>query len=252
VSAAPLAIVTGGKRRLGAEIAARLAKAGYALALVSHLDKAPEPSLLTVMEEYQTDWRPFIHDLSEPAAAGILLDAIVGHFGRAPDLLVNNAAMFGQDGWEEMSAETLDAHFRLNLFTPLLLAQALIKAAGSEQQPAIVNILDQRVVNPHRDQVSYTLSKQALAASVRSMAAALRARARVNGVAPGLVISTDDYDNVQEQRLATMMPLGVLPSPAGVADAVLYLAGAKEVTGQTIFVDGGAHLKSFDRDFFHL
>lgn len=49
-----------------------------------------------------------------------------------------------------------------------------------------------------------------------------------------------------------MMPLDTLPSPTGVADAVLYLAEAKEVTGQTIFVDGGAHLKSFDRDFMHL
>lgn len=252
MSSAPLAIVTGGKRRLGAAIAARLAKAGYALALVSHLDKAPEALLLALLEEYRIEWHPFTHDLSETAASGSLIATIIDHFGRAPDLLVNNAAMFGQDNWEEMTADSLDAHFRLNLYTPLLLAQALVNAAGSEQQPAIINILDQRVVNPHRDQLSYTLSKQALAASVRSMASAFGSRARVNGVAPGLVISTDDYDSVQEQRLATMMPLGALPSPTGVADAVLYLASARDVTGQTIFVDGGAHLKSFDRDFLYL
>jgi pteridine reductase len=252
VSAAPLAIVTGGKRRLGAEIAAKLAKAGYALALVSHLDKEPEASLLAVLEEQESDWQPFTHDLSDPATSTSLIDAIATHFDRTPDLLVNNAAMFGQDDWAGMNAETLEAHFRLNLFTPLLLAQALVKAARAEQQPAIVNILDQRVTNPHGDQLSYTLSKQALAASVRSMASAFGASARVNGVAPGLVISTDDYDAEQEQRLATMMPLGVLPSPSGVADAVLYLAGAQHVTGQTIFVDGGANLKSFDRDFMHL
>jgi pteridine reductase len=84
------------------------------------------------------------------------------------------------------------------------------------------------------------------------MATAFGARARVNGVAPGLVISTDDYDAEQERRLAAMMPLGVLPSPSGVADAVLYLAGANDVTGQTIYVDGGANLKSFDRDFMYL
>jgi pteridine reductase len=166
--------------------------------------------------------------------------------------LVNSAAIFGQDDWEGMSASTLDAHFRLNLFTPLLLAQALVKAAGPDRQPAIVNIVDQRVVNPHRDQTSYTLSKQALAASVRTMASSFGQRARVNGVAPGLVIATDDYTPTQEERLADMMPLGALPAPSGVADAVLYLAEAKDVTGQIIFVDGGAHLKSFDRDFMHL
>jgi pteridine reductase len=49
-----------------------------------------------------------------------------------------------------------------------------------------------------------------------------------------------------------MMPLGNLPSPSGVADAVVYLAHANDVTGQIIFVDGGAHLKSFDRDFMYL
>jgi NAD(P)-dependent dehydrogenase (short-subunit alcohol dehydrogenase family) len=119
-------------------------------------------------------------------------------------------------------------------------------------RPAIVNIVDQRVVNPHRDQISYTLSKQALAASVRSMAASFAGRARYNGVAPGLVISTDDYSEEQEVRLAGMMPLGALPSPSAVADAVVYLAKAQDVTGQIIFVDGGAHLKSFDRDFMHL
>lgn len=252
MSAAPLAIVTGGKRRLGAEIAVRLAKAGYALALVSHLDKEPEAPLLAVLEGQQSDWQPFIHDLSEPATSASVIDAITGHFGRAADLLVNNAAMFGQDDWAAMTAETLEAHFRLNLFTPLLLAQALVKASGDDKQPAIVNIIDQRVTNPHGDQLSYTLSKQALAASVRSMASAFGASARVNGVAPGLVISTDDYNAEQEQRLATMMPLGELPLPSGVGDAVLYLAGAKDVTGQTIFVDGGANLKSFDRDFMHL
>lgn len=252
MSATPLAIVTGGKRRLGAEIAARLARAGYALALVSHIDKEPDAPLLAVLEERESDWQPFTHDLSEPKTSASLIHAITTHFGRPPDLLVNNAAMFGQDDWAGMNAETLESHFRLNLFTPLLLAQALVKAAGAEQQPTIVNILDQRVTNPHGDQLSYTLSKQALAASVRSTASAFGSRARVNGVAPGLVISTDDYDAEQEQRLATMMPLGVLPSPSGVADAVLYLAGAKDVTGQTIFVDGGANLKSFDRDFMHL
>jgi enoyl-[acyl-carrier-protein] reductase (NADH) len=48
-----------------------------------------------------------------------------------------------------------------------------------------------------------------------------------------------------------MMPLGKLPSPSAVGDAVVYLAQAQDVTGQVIFVDGGAHLKSFDRDFMH-
>jgi pteridine reductase len=248
----PLALITGGMRRLGAFIGVKLTMAGYDLAISSHVHGDMEPALSGALQDSGGAWHGFIADLSDPAAAPILLKDVIAHFGRVPDLLVNNAAIFGQDRWPEMSAETLEAHFRLNLFSPLLLANALVAAAGENAQPAIVNILDQRIQNPHGDQLSYTLSKQALAASVRSMAAAFGSRARVNGVAPGLVISTEDYDAALEQRLAEMMPLAALPHASSVADAVHYLAGAKDVTGQIIFTDGGAHLKSFGRDFLHL
>jgi pteridine reductase len=53
-------------------------------------------------------------------------------------------------------------------------------------------------------------------------------------------------------RVAAAMPLLRLPTPSDIAAAVRYLAGASAVTGQTIYVDGGANLKSFDRDFMHL
>lgn len=248
----PLALVTGGMRRLGAVIAAKLAQEGYDIAVSTHDPAHLNADIGGGGGGGTGDRHGFIADLSHPGAADILLNDIIAHFGRAPNLLVNNAAIFGQDDWSHMSAETLDAHFRLNFFAPLLLSRALVAAAGPQEQPAIVHILDQRIVNPHGDQISYTLSKQALAASVRSLASAFGGRARVNGVAPGLVIATDDYHADQGQRLGAMMPLGALPGPAGVADAVHYLGGARHVTGQIIYVDGGAHLKSFDRDFVHL
>jgi pteridine reductase len=248
----PLALVTGGVRRLGAAIAARLADAGYDLALSSHGDGVLEPGLADAIAAGGVAHQHFAADLGDSEAAAGLVDRVATHFGRTPDLLVNNAAMFGQDGWAEMDAPSLDAHFRLNLFAPLLLAKAVVGAAGESAQPAIVHIVDQRITNPNGDQLSYTLSKQALAASIRSLAAAFGARARVNGVAPGLVLPTEDYDAAQMERLNAAMPLGALPSAAAVADAVLYLAGAKHTTGQIIFVDGGASLESYSRDFMHL
>ncbi len=241
----PLALVTGGVRRLGLAIAVRLAAAGYDLALSSHGDGTLESELPA-----DARWQHFGADLSDPASAEKLVADVIAHFGRAPDLLVNNAAMFGQDDWQAMDHASLEAHFRLNLFSPLLLAKALVER--TDGQPRIVHILDQRITNPNGDQLSYTLSKQALAASVRSLAVALGERARVNGVAPGLVIPTEDYASEQMEGLARAMPLGVLPDAAGVADAVAYLAEARHVTGQIIFVDGGANLKSFPRDFMHL
>ena len=248
----PLALVTGGMRRLGAVIAAQLADAGYDLALTSHGDGTPDADLAAAIERNDASWKHFAADLSSVAAVETVMADAVKHFGRAPDLLVNNAAMFGQDGWEALSQETLGTHFRLNLFTPVLLSRALVQVADGSGQPSIVNILDQRITNPNGDQLSYTLSKQALAGSVRSLAAAFGVRARVNGVAPGLVIPTDDYDEAQMARLNGEMPLGQLPDARGIAEAVLYLAQARHVTGQIIFVDGGAHLRSYSRDFMHL
>jgi pteridine reductase len=248
----PLALVTGGMRRLGAMIAARLAVAGYDLALSSHGDGKPEASLALSLEQSGAQWQHFAADLSDTAQADTLMKAVCNHFGRTPDLLVNNAAMFGQDDWSTMDAASLTAHFQLNLFSPLLLSKALVEAASDGHQPAIVHILDQRIQNPNGDQLSYTLSKQALAQSVRTLAIAFGPCARVNGVAPGLVIPTADYDDAQMDRLGYEMPLGRLPNPANVAEAVLYLAKARDVTGQVLFVDGGAHLKSFPRDFMHL
>jgi NAD(P)-dependent dehydrogenase (short-subunit alcohol dehydrogenase family) len=63
---------------------------------------------------------------------------------------------------------------------------------------------------------------------------------------------TPDYTRKQWLRLGSMMPLARLADPVEIADAVLYLAGARSVTGQTIFVDGGAHLESYARDFVYL
>ena len=249
---APLALITGGMRRVGAAIAKRLAMAGYDLALSSHVNGAPEAELAATLQAQSTNWCGFIADLSDPSNAAKLMADVTAHFGRAPDLLVNNAAIFGQDDWQSMDASTLNAHFALNFFTPIVLSQALVVAAPANTQPSIVHIVDQRVDNPHIDQMSYTLSKQALAASVRTMAIAFGAKARVNAVAPGLVIVTDDYRPEQVVRLADMMPLGALPNVGGVADAVLYLAQAKDVTAQILYVDGGAHLKSFARDFVHI
>lgn len=248
----PLALVTGGMRRLGAVIAAQLVGAGYDLALTSHGDGTPDAQLAGALEHNAPDWKHFPADLSAEGAADQLMAEVVARFSRAPALLVNNAAQFGQDGWEDMSGDTLDAHFRLNVFAPVLLSRALVQAAGEKAQPAIVHIVDQRITNPNGDQLSYTLSKQALAGSVRSLAAAFGKRARVNGVAPGLVIPTDDYDDVQMARLNDEMPLGQLPDAKAISEAVLYLANARHVTGQIIFVDGGAHLRSYKRDFMHL
>ena len=244
-----LALVTGGHRRLGAVIAARLAADGWTLAIHGAHDAEPDAVLAKVFVQHATSWHGFVADLADAAAVDALVPAVSAHFGRAPDLLVNNASRFVDDTAANATATELAAHHAVNTAAPIALALALHRMGN---RGAIVNIIDQRVRNPVPDQFSYGLSKSALAGATRTLAVSLAPLLRVNAVAPGLTMPTRDYDDALMARIAAAMPLGRLPSPSDIADAVAFLAGAPSITGQTLFVDGGASLKSFDRDFVFL
>jgi pteridine reductase len=244
-----LALVTGGHRRLGAVISARLAADGWALAIHGAHDAQPDAVLATIFAQHATDWHGFVADLADAAAVDALVPAVSAHFGKAPDLLVNNASRFVDDTAATATAAELATHHAVNMAAPIALALALHRTGN---RGAIVNIVDQRVRNPVPDQFSYGLSKSALAAATRTLAVSLAPRLRVNAVAPGLTLPTRDYDDALMVRIVSAMPLGRLPSPSDIADAVAFLASAESTTGQTLFVDGGASLKSFDRDFVFL
>jgi len=254
-----LALVTGGHRRLGARIAGALARAGYRLALHGSHDAAPDTELARTLAETGVEWRGFVADFEQPEAATALMDAVAAHFGQGPDLLVNSAAIFGQDRLESVTGVDMMRHHAINCAAPVLLTRAMAAQAGArgDRAPgwdrAIVNMLDQRLANPHGDQLAYTLSKQALAGFTHIAARELAGKGiRVNAVAPGLTIATEHYDDAQMERLSGMMPLRRLPGPSQIAEAVLYLARARAVTGQVIAVDGGAHMESYARDFMFL
>ena len=246
-----LALVTGGLHRVGAAISARLAREGYALAIHKRSPGDADAVLAEALAETGAVSQRFAADLSDPAAVEALIPAVIAEFGRAPDLLVNNAAHFAEGEWADLSAGALAGMMQVNHHAPVMLAKTLV-AASEGKRPAIVNIVDQRVAHPVPDQIAYSLSKAALWQATATLAVAFGNRARVNAVAPGLTLATDDYSEAQVERLAGRMLLGALPTPGQIADAVVYLARAEAVTGQTIFVDSGAHLAPMGRDFVAL
>jgi len=251
-ASAKLALVTGGFRRLGAAVAARLAAQGWSLALHGAHSLVPSERLAAELAAVDAVWEPFHADLADETEVTALLPAVRAHFGQLPSLIVNNAALFQDDDARSITQAGLTAHHAVNLAAPVLLATQLAQLMDDGERGSIVNLLDQRIAQPHGDQLSYTLSKQALSGATATLARALAPRLRVNAVAPGLTLATPDYTPEQLGRLGTLMPLGRLPAPESIADAVAWLAGADSVTGQTIFVDGGAHMVSFERDFVHL
>lgn len=247
-----LALVTGGCRRVGAAISGHLARSGWALALHGHSNIVPDDGLTQILDENASSWHGFQADLLDTQQISGLIKRVSDHFGRLPDLLVNNASLFDDDNIESLSAEAMHSHWHIHVLAPTLLAQSLYKAVGSGGCACVVNIVDQRVRNPHGDQLSYTLSKQAMAESIRTLARACAPRLRINGVAPGMTLETQDYAAGQMQAIADLMPLKRNSIPSDIADAVLYIAHADVLTGQLIYIDGGAHLESYHRDFIHL
>lgn len=244
----PLALVTGGARRIGAAIAAALAGAGYDLALHGGHPADPEPLLAAAIAGHGARCDSFVADLSVADQVAGLLPAVVAACGRAPALLVNSASRFGEDRPESATHDALIAHYAVNCVAPVLLA----RDAAALGATLVVNILDQRIAAPHGDQFSYTLGKLALAEATQILARELAPATRICGVAPGLTLPTPDYDDARMARLAARMPLERLADPADIADAVLYLVRARAVTGQVVFVDGGAHLRRYERDFLYL
>ena len=251
MSARPLAIVTGGWRRVGAAIARALAADGWDLALHAHREDAFDEAFAGQLAATGAAVHRLACDLADPARASALPAEVARIAGRPATLLVNNASLFHEDSFATLTASALEAHMAINFTAPLMLAQGLVAALG-DLEGAVVQVLDQRVTNPVPDQLSYTLSKQALHAAVRTLARALAPQVRVNAVAPGPVLPTPDYADAHWQGLAGILPLRRLPTIEDIAMSVVHLARARAVTGQTLFVDGGASLEAYPRDFLYM
>jgi NAD(P)-dependent dehydrogenase (short-subunit alcohol dehydrogenase family) len=235
------ALVTGAARRIGRAIALALHRAGYAVAIQANRSVAEAQALRDEIARAGGRAAVVRADLSDPAEVAGLVTAAAGAIGPL-SLLVNNAAMFEPDAIGALDAERFDRQFAVNLRAPLFLAEAFAAQAGAGANASIVNILDQRVfkLTPHF--VSYTLAKSALHSATRMLAQALAPNVRVNAVAPGPTIASARQQIADFERQAAAVPLGHGPSAEEIADAVVYLAKARSMTGATLIVDGGQHL----------
>ena len=247
-----LALVTGGLHRVGAAIAARLAAAGYDLALHAHRRGDPDPALADAIRAHRVESAVFPADLADPEQLDSVIALVKTRFGRAPDALINSASIIGEGQWADLSREALVRHLDVNFIAPMLLTRAFASALAEGQSGAVVNLLDQRLRNPPVDQAAYTASKLALGSVTRAMARAFAPAVRINAVAPGMTLPGEDYGAGQWQRLGAAMPLQRNSAPEDIAEAAAYLLEARAVTGQILFVDGGANLESFTRDFVHM
>lgn len=235
------ALVTGGARRIGRAIVEDLADHGWAVAIHSYCSQDEARSLAGAIIARGGRAAVVATDLAGPDCAAALLSearAAVGPIG----CLVNNAAMFEDDSFATMDAAGLDHHLKINLTTPLLVAQAFAAGLGEAEHGLIVNMIDQRVWKPTPQHFSYSVAKAGLWAATRTMAQALAPRVRVVGIGPGPTLPSARQSEADFHRQSQALLLGAGPELGEFGRTVRFLAETPSITGQMIALDGGQHL----------
>jgi NAD(P)-dependent dehydrogenase (short-subunit alcohol dehydrogenase family) len=240
-AAPPAALVTGGAQRIGRTIVLALAGAGYAVAIHVHRSRHDGEAMRNAIVAAGGRAALVEGDLADHESVTAMVPAAVAAIGPL-SLLVNNAAEFEADDIAGLDRAQFDRHFAVNLRAPLFLAQAFAAQVSTQADPSIVNLVDPRVYRPTPRFLSYGLTKSALHVATTMLAQALAPRLRVNAVAPGPTLPSPRQDAEAFAALSRAMPLGHGPTPEEIAAAVLFLAGARSITGETIAVDGGQHV----------
>lgn len=237
------ALITGGASGIGRRIAERLADAGYSVVLHSSSRSAPEADAVVASIKAQGgNASALACDLRDQDSVEQLIAEAAAVFGPL-SLLINNAAIFEEDDAESFELERFDEHLAVNLKAPLVLARDFARQLSPEAEGAIINIIDQRVFRLTPQFFTYTLSKAALWVATRTMAQTFAPQGiRVNAVGPGPVSPNTSQGEAAFAQEVGGVPLARPVSPDEIADAVLYLATARNVTGQMIAVDAGQHL----------
>jgi pteridine reductase len=238
-----VALVTGGGRRVGRALALALAGRGATVAVHYNESEAGAREVVDAIQRDGGRAQSFAADLTNGVLAGGLPDQVVRALG-ALDVLVNSAAVMIRTPFGEVNAEVWDEIFALNLRAPFLLSQAaaphLRRARGGG---AIVNIADLAAFETWPAYIPHGLAKSGIVHMTKALARVLAPEIRVNGIAPGTVLLPDHWSEKDAAHLNETTPLKREGKPEDVAAAMLFLLDADYITGETIIVDGGRHIR---------
>ncbi|GIK18338.1 MAG: SDR family oxidoreductase [Leptolyngbya sp. PLA2] len=242
----PVALVTGGVRRVGLAVAHALADAGCDLIVTWRSDADAARKAAALLHKAGASVRLERLDLEDLASVAALGEMLAVELKRL-DVIVHNASVYGPTPLARITSEAISRHFRVNALSPLLLSSRLAGRLAESPRPgggSIVAMLDiHSLGRPRRGYSAYSMSKAALAEMVQSLARELAPRVRVNGVAPGVVAwpeSGAEADPEAQKAYLKRVPLARAGTPQDAAEAVRWLAlDAHYVTGEIVRVDGG-------------
>jgi NAD(P)-dependent dehydrogenase (short-subunit alcohol dehydrogenase family) len=234
-------LVTGAAKRLGRAIVLDLAAAGWNIALHYHGSADDAQKTADEARAFGVKVATLKADLSKEAETAALVGLAAQQIGPLT-ALINSASLFESDDWRSASRASWDAHMETNLRAPFLLSQTFAQQLPAGAKGNIINIVDQRVLKPTPQFLSYSLSKAGLYWLTTTLAQGMGPNIRVNAVGPGPTIKNERQSDADFARQRDATVLGRGAEPADIAAAIRYLLSAEAVTGQMIAVDGGQHL----------
>ncbi len=235
------ALVTGAALRLGRAIALDLAEAGWAVVLHHRNSVAEARRLEAEIGQRGGTAVPLRADLAREDEARGLIDRAVDAVGPL-GLLVNNASVFEPDLASDATRESWDLHMETNLRAPFVLTQAFAASLPAGKGGLVANLLDERVLAPPGDYITYSLSKAGLWSLTRSLAIALAPRIRVVGIGPGHSLPARGETEASFRAAVERLPLARSAPPSDICLALRFFIACKSVTGQMIALDSGRHL----------
>jgi pteridine reductase len=238
-----VALITGGAKRIGAEIASTLHRQGMNLVIHCRSSHAEAVALALQLNAKRADSAMVLQlDLDETGRLAGLVAEAAGRWGRL-DVLVNNASSFFPTPVGSITEHDWERLMGSNLKAPLFLSQASFPHLAANRG-CIVNMVDIHARRPMRKHPVYCMAKAGLVMLTQSLAREMGPDVRVNGVAPGAILWPDgDMSADTKARILERTALKRIGEPADIARAVLYLArDAGYVTGHIIPVDGGRGL----------
>jgi NAD(P)-dependent dehydrogenase (short-subunit alcohol dehydrogenase family) len=241
-----VAIVTGGKRGIGREIALALAGAGADVAVCTRV--VEDGGLEGVAEEIKRLGRRSLGiqaDTSRKADVDRMVQKVMDQFGRI-DILVNNAGALIKAGFLEMSEDVWDKHMEVNLKGYYLFSQAVAKRMVERRKGCIINIASDLAFKAAPGMSAYCVSKAGIVMLTRALAQELgQYGIRVNAIAPGMIRTELSRPNWSDpdflKFMETITPLGRIGELSEIVGPALLLASSASsyISGSTVLVNGG-------------
>jgi 3-oxoacyl-[acyl-carrier protein] reductase len=244
-----VAIVTGGGRGIGREIAIKLATDGADVVINDIGNPAPAEETISAIKALGRKSLAVLGDVSVTEDVNKLVETAVNTMGKV-DILVNNAGITRDGLLMRMSDDDWDKVLAVNLKGVFLCTRAVLRPMVKARTGRIISLSSIVGIIGNAGQANYASAKAGIIGFTKSIAKEVASRnITVNAVAPGFIDTAMTQILPEEKRkeLAAHIPAGYLGTPRDIAEAIAFLASdeARYITGQVLTVDGGISLGKF-------